>query len=295
MTNDASACRAWHVQALIISIATRPSGENHEPTQSSTAAPSRTATRSGPTGQAGRLAGLPRHLCDPSNPPFARWFAGGTTNLCHNAVDRHLKDRPDQPALIYVSSETGTERTYSFRELHGEVQRAAAALKELGVQKGDRVLIYMPMIAEAAFAMLACARIGAIHSWCSAALHQCRSPRASRTPRPRSLSAPTPSPRRQGAGVQATCWTKPSACPATSPNRYCWWTAPWPMSPGCLPGALSRHPSAPTERPPDLLGSVPGLVDGLPAPLPISHTARLSPFTSSGLRSRRSSADRRWQ
>ena len=105
----------------------------------------------------------PQTICDYSHPPFTRWFAGGTTNLCHNAVDRHLKDRPDQPALIYVSSETGAERTYSFRELHGEVQRAAAALKELGVQKGDRVLIYMPMIAEAAFAMLACARIGAIH------------------------------------------------------------------------------------------------------------------------------------
>jgi propionyl-CoA synthetase len=105
----------------------------------------------------------PRTICDHSHPPFTRWFAGGTTNLCHNAVDRHLKDRPDQPALIHVSSETGTERTCSFRELHDEVQRAAAALKELGVQKGDRVLIYMPMIAEATFAMLACARIGAIH------------------------------------------------------------------------------------------------------------------------------------
>src|SRR5204863_7070876 len=82
----------------------------------------------------------------------------------HNAVDRHLKDRADQPALIYVSTETDTERTYTFRELHGHVEHAAAALKSLGVAKGDRVLIYMPMIAEAAFAMLACARIGAIHS-----------------------------------------------------------------------------------------------------------------------------------
>jgi propionyl-CoA synthetase len=106
----------------------------------------------------------PSTVCDYSHPPFTRWFGGGTTNLCHNAVDRHLKDRAEQPALIYVSSETGAERSYSFRELHGEVQRAAAALKGLGVQKGDRVLIYMPMIAEAAFAMLACARIGAIHS-----------------------------------------------------------------------------------------------------------------------------------
>ena len=105
----------------------------------------------------------PRQICDYSKPPFANWFVGGTTNLCHNAVDRHLKDRADQAALIYVSTETGAEKTYSFRELHAEVQRMAAVIKELGVQKGDRVLIYMPMIAEAAFAMLACARIGAIH------------------------------------------------------------------------------------------------------------------------------------
>jgi len=106
----------------------------------------------------------PKQVCDYSNPPFARWFAGGTTNLCHNAVDRHLKDRADQAALIAVSTETDTEKAYSFTELHAEVQRMAASLLELGVKKGDRVLIYMPMIAEAAFAMLACARIGAIHS-----------------------------------------------------------------------------------------------------------------------------------
>jgi len=105
----------------------------------------------------------PQTICDYSNPPFARWFAGGTTNLCHNAVDRHLKDHAGQPALIFVSTETDQEKTYSFRELHAEVQRMAAALQGLGVRKGDRVLIYMPMIAEACFAMLACARIGALH------------------------------------------------------------------------------------------------------------------------------------
>jgi propionyl-CoA synthetase len=103
-------------------------------------------------------------VLDASRPPFARWFVGGTTNLCHNAVDRHLATRADQNALIFVSTETGTERCYSFRELHDEVQRMAATLLSLGVRQGDRVLIYMPMIAEAAFAMLACARIGAIHS-----------------------------------------------------------------------------------------------------------------------------------
>jgi propionyl-CoA synthetase len=106
----------------------------------------------------------PQQICDYSNPPFAKWFAGGTTNLCHNAVDRHLKDRANQPAVVFVSTETNTEKTYSFRQLHTEVQCMAAILQEIGVQKGDRVLIYMPMIAEALFAMLACVRIGAIHS-----------------------------------------------------------------------------------------------------------------------------------
>ena len=102
-------------------------------------------------------------VCNHDRPPFVQWFEGGTTNLCHNAVDRHLATRAEQPALIYVSSETGIEKTYSFADLHAEVQRMAASLLALGVGKGDRVLIYIPMIAEAAFAMLACARIGAIH------------------------------------------------------------------------------------------------------------------------------------
>jgi len=106
----------------------------------------------------------PATVCDFSNPPFAKWFAGGRTNLCHNAVDRHAAQRPDAPALIYISTETGVERTYSFAELKREVERTAAILRGLGVGRGDRVLVYMPMIAEAAFAMLACARIGAIHS-----------------------------------------------------------------------------------------------------------------------------------
>ena len=103
-------------------------------------------------------------VCDYSNPPFAKWFVGGETNLCYNAVDRHAAQRPDDNALIFVSTETNTERTYSFSQLRDEVQVMAAVLKAQGVKKGDRVLIYMPMIAEAAFAMLACARIGAIHS-----------------------------------------------------------------------------------------------------------------------------------
>lgn len=105
----------------------------------------------------------PEQICDYSNPPFVRWFADGELNLCHNAIDRHLTQRANQPALIAVSTETGSEKTYTYQELHAEVQRMAAALQSFGVGKGDRVQIYMPMIAEAAFAMLACARLGAIH------------------------------------------------------------------------------------------------------------------------------------
>src|SRR5437868_9894541 len=104
------------------------------------------------------------NVLDDSKPPFARWFVGGRTNLCHNAVDRHLAARADQRALVYVSTETREERIFSYRELHREVNRMAAVLQALGVRQGDRVLLYMPMIPEAAFAMLACARIGAIHS-----------------------------------------------------------------------------------------------------------------------------------
>ncbi|SIQ91807.1 propionyl-CoA synthetase [Aromatoleum tolulyticum] len=103
-------------------------------------------------------------ICDFSNPPFVKWFKGGETNLCFNAVDRHAAIRPNDRALVYISTETDEEKVYSFAELQREVERMAAIYQDLGVKKGDRVLIYMPMIAEAAFAMLACARIGAIHS-----------------------------------------------------------------------------------------------------------------------------------
>ena len=101
---------------------------------------------------------------DFSRPPFAKWFVGGQTNLCYNAVDRHAAKRPDARALVFISTETDREIVYSFGQLKQEVMRMAAAMQSLGVVKGDRVLIYMPMIPEATFAMLACARIGAIHS-----------------------------------------------------------------------------------------------------------------------------------
>jgi len=106
----------------------------------------------------------PRQILDQSKPPFRRWFVGGTTNLCYNAVDRHLAERAEQLALVAVSSETDVTREFSYRELHHEVNTFAAVLQSLDVGRGDRVVIYLPNIAEAVFAMLACTRIGAIHS-----------------------------------------------------------------------------------------------------------------------------------
>ena len=103
-------------------------------------------------------------VLDYSTPPFAKWFVDGKTNLCHNAIDRWAASQGDNAALIAISTETNTEKVYSFSALQAEVSRMAAIMQSLGVGRGDRVLIYLPMIAEAAFAMLACARIGAIHS-----------------------------------------------------------------------------------------------------------------------------------
>ncbi len=103
-------------------------------------------------------------VLDYSRPPFARWFVGGETNLCYNAVDRHLAARGAQKALVWISTEVDQRKEYTYKQLHEEVNRVAAMMQSLGVKQGDRVIIYMPMVPEAAFAMLACARIGAIHS-----------------------------------------------------------------------------------------------------------------------------------
>ncbi|MGB8362728.1 MAG: propionyl-CoA synthetase [Acidimicrobiia bacterium] len=107
----------------------------------------------------------PSFALDDSNPPFYRWYPDGVLNTCHNALDRHVENgRADQTALIYDSPVTGTVRKYTFRELRDQVAKLAGAIAGLGVGRGDRVIIYMPMIPEAAMAMLACARIGAVHS-----------------------------------------------------------------------------------------------------------------------------------
>ncbi|MBK8731161.1 MAG: propionyl-CoA synthetase [Tetrasphaera sp.] len=107
----------------------------------------------------------PTTVLDASRPPFYRWFTGGTLNTCFNALDRHVRDgRGDQAALIYDSPVTGQKATYTYAELLDQVSRFAGGLRDLGVEKGDRVVIYMPMVPEAVIAMLACARLGAIHS-----------------------------------------------------------------------------------------------------------------------------------
>jgi propionyl-CoA synthetase len=107
----------------------------------------------------------PDVILDASNPPFYRWFRDGVMNTCFNALDRHVAGgRGEQAALIYDSPVTGVTRRYSYAELLDEVARFAGVLTDLGVSRGDRVVIYLPMIPQAAVAMLACARIGAVHS-----------------------------------------------------------------------------------------------------------------------------------
>jgi len=106
----------------------------------------------------------PTRIHDPADPHHPRWFADGRLNTCFNAVDRHVSDRGDQLAIVHDSPVTDSVRSLTYRELRDEVARFAGALRDLGVGVGDRVVIYMPMVPEAAIAMLACARLGAVHS-----------------------------------------------------------------------------------------------------------------------------------
>src|SRR5271156_2181099 len=102
---------------------------------------------------------------EPSLGAFGQWFAGGMLNTCYNCLDRHVEaGRGDQAALIHDSPMTGSVRTFTYRDLLARVEKLAGALAALGVAKGDRVVIYMPMVPEAAIAMLATARLGAVHS-----------------------------------------------------------------------------------------------------------------------------------
>ena len=107
----------------------------------------------------------PTKILNKSNPPFYKWFEDGVTNTCYNALDIHIdQGRGDKLALIYDSPITGNKKQFTYKELREKVSKFAGALRNQGVNKGDRVIIYMPMIPEAVIAMLACGRIGAIHS-----------------------------------------------------------------------------------------------------------------------------------
>ena len=107
----------------------------------------------------------PTTVLDAADAPLYRWFTGGVLNTCFNALDRHvIRGRGEQPALIFHSAMTGTRRTYTYAELLERVAQLGGAMRELGVKAGDRVVIYLPMVPEAVIAMLACARIGAVHS-----------------------------------------------------------------------------------------------------------------------------------
>src|ERR671930_1114711 len=107
----------------------------------------------------------PSRVLESDRPPFYRWFADGALNTCESALDRHVEaGRGDQPALIYDSPVTGAVATFTYRDMRDRVARLAGGLRGLGVHAGDRVVIYMPMVPEAVMAMLACARIGAVHS-----------------------------------------------------------------------------------------------------------------------------------
>ena len=107
----------------------------------------------------------PKKILDDSNSPFYKWFPDGTLNTCYNAIDRHvLSGRGKQDAIIYDSPVTNTKKKITYSQLQYQVSQFAGALIKLGVIKGDRAIIYMPMIPEALVAMLACARIGAVHS-----------------------------------------------------------------------------------------------------------------------------------
>ena len=107
----------------------------------------------------------PTKILNKSNPPFYKWFEDGITNTCYNALDIHIdQGRGEKLALIYDSPITDNKKQFTYKKLREKVSKFAGALRNQGINKGDRVIIYMPMIPEAVIAMLACGRIGAIHS-----------------------------------------------------------------------------------------------------------------------------------
>src|SRR5256885_9950835 len=128
---------------------------------------------------------------DDSRPPYYRWFTGGMLNTCYNALDLHVdRGRGKQRALVYDSPVTDTIRVFTYADLRDAVARLAGALRRQGIAQGDRVIIYMPMVPEAVMAMLACARIGAVHSVGFGGCPPHRAAHTHPTPGPRAHPAP---------------------------------------------------------------------------------------------------------
>ena len=150
---------------------------------------------------------------DDSRPPYYRWFTGGMLNTCYNALDLHVdRGRGKQRALVYDSPVTDTIRVFTYAELRDAVARMAGALRRQGITRGDRVIIYMPMVPEAVMAMLACARIGAVHSVVFGGFAPNELPSASTTPGPRSSC-----PRRAASSPAASSRTsRSSTAPSSS-------------------------------------------------------------------------------
>lgn len=141
-----------------------------------------------------------KKIFDPSAGVYGRWFAGGSCNTCFNALDRHvMRGRGKQPALIYDSPMSGAKITFTYEQLLGEVKTLAAILQDFGVGKGDRVVLYMAAVPEAAIGMLACARIGAVHSVVFGGFAARNWPPASTTPSRKSSC-------RQAAGSSPAVW-----------------------------------------------------------------------------------------
>jgi propionyl-CoA synthetase len=158
-------------------------------------------------------------IFDPEAGAYGAWFTGALCNTCHNAVDRHVATRGDQAAIIYDSPVTGSKRTITYAQMQDEVATLAAVLQDMGVRKGDRVVVYMPMIPEAAIGMLACARIGAVHSVVFGGFAAKELATASTTPSPRSSSRPPAASRAPASSPTSPCSTRRSSSPPSSRMR----------------------------------------------------------------------------
>jgi Acyl-coenzyme A synthetases/AMP-(fatty) acid ligases len=169
-------------------------------------------------------------VLDDSRAPFYRWFTGGQLNTCFNALDRHVETgRADQTALIYDSPVTNQRKAFTYRELRDTVAQFAGALAQLGVGKGDRVVIYMPMVPEVAVAMLGCARLGAVHSVVFGGFASRELAVRIDDARPKVIVPPPAASKASAFSPTSLSSMKRFASPTTSPKRRSSFSAPWSM------------------------------------------------------------------